>query len=161
MSMKQRRWSDCLFHYCYRVFAPSRYQRFCTCAVCKKMASCVNIHEVTTVNREKLNRSLITKKLNFYFIFVTLSNIFQMLYSLFRLKINLKKIALLVRWLIYRRSRGYRSEYSTHKCDYIHLKIWPTNIYTYKLTNWTNKLRNASTRVNNYIFITTLDNRWS
>ena len=34
-------------------------------------------------------------------------------------------------------------------------------IYTYKLTNCTNKLRNASTRVNNYIFITTLDKRWS
>ena len=33
------------------------------------------------------------------------------------------------------------------------------NIYTYKLTNCTNKLRNASTRVNNYIFITTLDKR--
>ena len=30
-------------------------------------------------------------------------------------------------------------------------------IYTYKLTNCTNKLRNASTRLNNYIFITTLD----
>ena len=34
-------------------------------------------------------------------------------------------------------------------------------IYTYKLTNCTNKLRNASTRVNNYMIITTLDIRRS
>mgnify|MGYP003691535241 CR=1 FL=1 len=32
-------------------------------------------------------------------------------------------------------------------------------MHTYKLTNCINKLRNASTRVNNYMFITTLDKR--
>ena len=35
------------------------------------------------------------------------------------------------------------------------------NIYTYKWTNCTNNLRNACTRVNNYMFITTLHIRWS
>ena len=44
---------------------------------------------------------------------------------------------------------------------YISLTKLQGKIYTYKLTNCTNKLRNASTRVNNYICITTLDKRWS
>ena len=35
------------------------------------------------------------------------------------------------------------------------------DIYTYNWTNCTNKLRNACTRVNNYMFITTLHIRWS
>ena len=34
-------------------------------------------------------------------------------------------------------------------------------IYTYKLTNCTNKLRNACTGVNNYMFNTILDKRWN
>ena len=50
----------------------------------------------------------------------------------------------------------------------LHLLIWSYSIWTHwrshidiKLTHCTNKLRNACTRVNNYMFITTLDKRWS
>ena len=50
---------------------------------------------------------------------------------------------------------------SVHQNCKFHDPLGMIKIYTYKLTNCTNKLRNASTRVNNYIFITTLDKRWS
>ena len=70
-----------------------------------------------------------------------------------------------MRWLT---NQGLQSKYSqkwriSSPLLFNLMVICPSDmiIYTYKLTNCTNKLRNASTRVNNYIFITTLDKRWS